>query len=652
MTAGEVVLGGNAGSRGGDRLARWANQQHHQHKPLRFVALKLALGLLWVVVHGFIDEPMTDGDRHSVQHPGPFFQTSMMSAIARLRQLLIDPEPARWVDRLWWIASVLFGLGYGLAILPEAFADPYVVADDGRQHLFWMLRLSHPDAFPGDWIADYFESVAPWGFRAIYWFPEVMDWGAVTAAKGWPLILSGAIGGLAWAVTRAILPVPFAGFVAALLFLQNLWLKDDLASGTARAFLNPLFLMVLWAWVKRSPWGLCLAIGLLGGFYPHYVLVTAAMLTLRLAIGVWRREAHWRIWAIGLGVCVAVLLPFAANASTFGPTITVDQARQLPEFLPNGRSRFFYEDFGRFWLSAGRSGIQPPLEPPLLVLGLGLPLIWRWRDRFPLWSQVRSGIEVLPLLTLASFGCFGLAHLLLFRLHLPSRYTQHGLRAVLAIATGIALVLLLDRLWTWAQGQRRLLAWGLTLGAIGLLVAYPLAVRGFPKANYVIGQAPDLYEILADYPNNTRIATLSGEASNIPTFAGKSVLVGAEFAIPYHWGYYREFRSRVETLLRAQYSPDLSLLRAAIAQYQPTHWLLDPGAFDRDYLENNDWLRQYQPAYGEARRWLARGQRSALAQRVDRCLAAQSQEGLLLLDANCLAQTLPPTAPELPPIGQ
>ncbi|RFP61690.1 MAG: hypothetical protein BJG00_005105 [Limnothrix sp. CACIAM 69d] len=74
MAAGAVVLGGNEGSRGGDRLARWANQQHHQHKTLRFVALKLALGVLSVVVdEPMVDEPMVDGDRHSVQHPGPFF---------------------------------------------------------------------------------------------------------------------------------------------------------------------------------------------------------------------------------------------------------------------------------------------------------------------------------------------------------------------------------------------------------------------------------------------------------------------------------------------------------------------------------------------------------------------------------------------------
>ena len=34
---------------------------------------------------------------------------------------------------------------------------------------------------------------------------------------------------------------------------------------------------------------------------------------------------------------------------------------------------------------------------------------------------------------------YALAHLLIFRLHLPSRYTQHSLRMVMSLAAGIVL---------------------------------------------------------------------------------------------------------------------------------------------------------------------------------------------------------------------
>jgi len=40
------------------------------------------------------------------------------------------------------------------------------------------------------------------------------------------------------------------------------------------------------------------------------------------------------------------MLPFALEASEFGPTITA--ARKLPEFLPGGRSAFFMTILGGF----------------------------------------------------------------------------------------------------------------------------------------------------------------------------------------------------------------------------------------------------------------------------------------------------------------
>jgi len=43
-----------------------------------------------------------------------------------------------------------------------------MVQDDARQHVFWMQRFLDPALFPRDLIADYFQSVAPAGYTAIY----------------------------------------------------------------------------------------------------------------------------------------------------------------------------------------------------------------------------------------------------------------------------------------------------------------------------------------------------------------------------------------------------------------------------------------------------------------------------------------------------
>jgi hypothetical protein len=73
-----------------------------------------------------------------------------------------------------------------------------------------------------------------------------------------------------------------AGFLAALLLNQNLWMQDGLVSGTPKAFIYPLFLAFLYYLLRRSLVGICIAIALLGLFYPTLVFICAGILILKL----------------------------------------------------------------------------------------------------------------------------------------------------------------------------------------------------------------------------------------------------------------------------------------------------------------------------------------------------------------------------------
>ena len=70
-------------------------------------------------------------------------------------------------DRLWNL-SLSISLGFAVfccyLALREGFSSQWVVQDDARQHVFWMLRYLDPQLFPDDLIADYFQSVAPVGY--------------------------------------------------------------------------------------------------------------------------------------------------------------------------------------------------------------------------------------------------------------------------------------------------------------------------------------------------------------------------------------------------------------------------------------------------------------------------------------------------------
>ena len=252
-------------------------------------------------------------------------------------------------------------------------------------------------------------------------------------------------------------------------------------------------------------------------------------------------------------------------------------------------------------------------------------------------------VILLPQIIVSSLGCFVLAHLLLFRLHLPSRYTQHSLRLAASLAAGIVLISMLYGLWHWARGQRQsrfYLLKAIGAGAIALaltiaVLGYPLFVDQFPLTGYQYGRYPKLYGFLKEQPPSTVIASLSAEANNLPTFTQRSILTGSEYAIPYHIGYYQTLRRRTVDLIEAQYSNRKKTLKRFIKDYGITLWLLDKGAFKPDYIQNSPWIQQHPQAALKALAQMQGKKKAPLLQATTSCQVLEDQ-ALILIDAKCI----------------
>lgn len=545
----------------------------------------------------------------------------------------------------WLGLSLAFALVYGLMVWQQAFSAEFVVQDDARQHVFWMQRFVDPALFPQDLIADYFQSVAPIGYT---WLYRAAAWVGIS-----PLLLSkllpmglGLLTTIAcFGVVLMFFPVPAAAFVSSLLLNQVLWMQDDLVSATPRAFVYPLLVGFCYFLLRRSLWPCVILILLQGWFYPQSVFLSAGLLLLQLI-----RWQGWRprlsrssddYWfcGIGLAAAVAVMLPYALEISKFGPVITVSEAQQMPEFQRGGRSDFFTHKVLKFWIEGLRSGLLPYISrlPELLFAAFLLPVMLRFRRVFPLTERLQPAIILIPQLLAVSLFWFLAAHALLFRLHLPSRYTQHSLRLILCWMTGMAIVIGLDGLRRWAirTGQW---AKGVAILGFGLVAAallfYPSYTPEFPRNSYFVGTQPDLYAFLARQPPDTLVVSLSEEANNLPSFTQRSVFVAQEYAIPYHMGYYRPFQQRAIDLIEAQYSPGLPKLKRFIRATGSDFWLLDRNAFTPEYLEDS-WFRQYTQPTQAAARSLKAGRRPALSQMIRPCAVAQNSE-FILLDAACI----------------
>jgi hypothetical protein len=167
-----------------------------------------------------------------------------------------------------------------------------------------------------------------------------------------------------------------------------------------------------------------------------------------------------------------------------------------------------------------------------------------------------------------------------------------------------------------------------------------MSLKSFPWTGYVMGEMPALYKFFQQQPKDILIASLSEEVNNLPSFSQHSIFVGSEYAIPYHLGYYQQFRQRTLDLINAQYSPDSGVVRDFIQKYGIDFWLLEPTAFTPESITNNRWIRDHQPVATQAVEQLQQGKKPALANLRQRCAVFESQ-GLVVQEASCILKTLP-----------
>lgn len=590
--------------------------------------------------------------------------------LVRLHKFLTAPSTPLSRSRtiFWFSLSLTFAVVCGAIALGQVFDSEYAVQDDARQHVFWMWRFVDPALFPNDFIADYYESVAPPGYATFYRLAAMVGLNPVFVSKAVPAVLGIIATIYCFAATLQILPVPMAGFIATLILNQNLWLKDDLSTGIARAFMYPIFLAFLYYLLRRSLLPFLASIVVLGLFYPQTVLNCAAILVVGLIR--WRNgrpalstnRQDYLFCEAGLLAVFFVLLPYVLAPSEFGSAVPAAEARQMVEFSDGGRNGFFLKDPWAFWFYADRSGLFP-LEwyelsykyfPVLFVFGLLSPLMRLFPARFPLTQQVSSKVWLLPQVGLASLGLFLASHALLFNLYLPGRYMQPVLRSLLPLMAGVALTVLLDGVLHWAESNQSPRLPGKPGIAIAIaallginLLFYPVLASGegfkFPDAAYLEGRYPDLYRFLAAQPKDTLTASLERETSSLPIFTQRPILVSREYAISYHDRYYAEMRQRSNDLIQAQYSPDPNQVKHFIQKYGVDFWLIDRDRLRTPFIlanrgkaetSNQQWISQYAAA-AEADAQMKRGVVPVVAQASDRCSVLEAGT-LLLLDANCI----------------
>jgi hypothetical protein len=574
-------------------------------------------------------------------------------SIATISKFFLGTETKLYTRRsLFWLGLALgFTIFYGWLALKVAFSGDYVVQDDARQHIFWMSRFIDPELFNNDLIADYYESVSPWGVKTLYHGVAKLGIEPHLFNKFIPGILALMVTVFSFAVSLELLPIPFGAFMTAQLFSQNVWGKQGTISGTARDFAYPLFFIFLYFWLKRSLWGVCFTLFLTSLFYPPMILIFAGALFCQL----WQFKGFiprlvgdrqvYLFSCICLAAAFVLLIPYVLTSGEYGPTVTLEQARNIPQFQAGGRTSFFNDNLWEYWVGSMRSGmiINEALIPYIVGIGFLFPWLSKYPQRFKLLTKINPKISYLRYLLVASYGWFFMAHATLFKLYLPSRYVGKSLRVVIILAASLTLLMLLEAVLSWAINQptsqaKSLTAQSATALLIIILVGYPFMRSEFLDTGYDIGTHPELYQFIEKQPKDTLVASLTEEADNISSFTNRSVLSSREHAIPYHMGYFLPLRKRIFALIEAQYTPDLALVQNFLQHYGVDLWLIDKASFNIPYLADNRWLTDQQPVTQEAIKELEQGIVPAIALLQDTCSVFQDAQYNLLESACILKQ--------------
>ncbi|MCG8510224.1 MAG: hypothetical protein MI741_13430, partial [Rhodospirillales bacterium] len=416
----------------------------------------------------------------------------------------------------------------------------------------------------------------------------------------------------------------------------------------------PILLAFLFYLAKRRIFGVLAAAFLSGQFYPHMALIIGGLLAtclfdihprgrLRLALD----NSSRSLSLFGLLAVAGGLAPFALRMG--GDALSRATAMSLPSLHPGGRSSFFVERMDWFLLCNERSGLLPvewgchslyglgsDLAPVLAAGLLTLALVpsigllrraaaggLRERERFALTIPVR--------VIFVSVVGFVAAHLMLFDLHLPSRFGQYPLRAI----TFVALVALagpllnrgaaIDNLW------RRWLGPVLALLAALALVPFPFV----PRPEYVEITRPGLHAALAELPRDTVIVALGDEADNIPSVAARSVFVSREYLIPWSEAFGAEMRRRMNGLVEAVYTTDGDHLRMFGETEGIGAFVLAAEAFSLSYLNGLWWKIDFPEAHKMALERVRSGSDFVLGKISEDCPDVRRVDGFTIVPASC-----------------
>ncbi|MDB5325456.1 MAG: hypothetical protein JWM57_1025 [Phycisphaerales bacterium] len=442
-------------------------------------------------------------------------------------------------------------------LVPELMRDD-LYGGDAQQHVWWLYKFVNPKLYPNDPIAAYYSlpAYSPPGYQFLMrGLAHMMD--LQHAAEWLAIVLTFLSIGL-----TAYLGLKLGkktGAMAALAVFVVCRCDRLVEGGFPRSF-GLVFLLLGLIALNRRWWavlGLVFAASPL--FYAPTVLNLAPATAIVLAIGVYRyrRLPHGfaALFALGcVGILLIAMIYLKPLPDSVGKWYTYAEAKKMPEWKPKGRTAFF-RSWETLYFSSPVSGIGLTPKQTLIAAAVLLAAV-AWRPR------------VIPMagwgLLVGALATFVLAHLLLFKLYLPSRYTSYAFPVFAMVACAgyareLKMLLLAgrNRLGTLIQpaiGIAAVLFCGAVFFASVKNVSAALALPAY--GTNITPAAEPVLVFLRTLPVDALIAAHPDDANIIPLRTQHSVLTNTETSVAFNKAYYDRMRDRLNASFDLLYATD------------------------------------------------------------------------------------------------
>lgn len=505
---------------------------------------------------------------------------------------VVAPRAIGWIAALAVVLHVAWSLG------PTLLRDD-LFDGDAAQHTWWMYRFIDPTLFPNDPAAEYISQpvFVPVGYQLLFkTLVPIVD--PQRLAESLAIVLSLVCAYIAWKLGQRIGCT--AGAVAAIVAFCALDMPGNfIAGGFPRSFGLPMLMLGALAVMDRRWWLVGLLFLLSSLLYTPLVMNLAPLAGVMLLYSGWRNKSCSRdacvahsgdavtdgrrrrrsyismgaMFALGL-IALGVINTFTLRPlpESIGPFFTVEQMRAMPEWNKGGRMMLF-RPWPIMYFGLSTAGIGIPIHYMPIVVGLLALTVILFRRAIPLTAWVLIGTALLV---------WGLAHVFLFKLYMPSRYMIYAkpvfaamwaaglgrdLYGVCCGGMGFQPMFLKRR--TWAANPCRVgpsksifIASILVFGAAALVW-----VPGFVRQMHArpAWGPPAGYEAALDYiretPDNTLVAAYPLDADAIPLRTRRSVLANLEMSVAMNVNYYADQKKRHATAFDLFFATDFDEVR-------------------------------------------------------------------------------------------